>query len=140
MSLVSEAERLLRRDADWVAATEGRDVERILEFWTDDAVVYPPGLPVVAGKAALRAYVESSLAVPGFRITWSSVTVRLSPDHRLGYLLSQNAVTVPGTDGKLRVTRGRAVTIWRLEPDGQWRCAVDIWNADPGDADASLAA
>jgi ketosteroid isomerase-like protein len=23
------------------------------------------------------------------------------------------------------------VTIWRREADGEWRCAVDIWNAEP---------
>jgi len=38
-------------------AAAGRDIDGILDFWTDDAVVYPPGMPVVAGKAALRAYV-----------------------------------------------------------------------------------
>lgn len=39
----AEKARLLRRDAEWVlAASEGRDIERILSFWTDDAVVLPP--------------------------------------------------------------------------------------------------
>ena len=63
----AEKARLLRRDAEWaLAALEGRDVERILSFWTDDAVVLPPDLPSIIGKAALRQYVESSLQVPGF--------------------------------------------------------------------------
>ena len=57
----AEKARLLRRDAEWVlAASEGRDIERILSFWTDDAVVLPPDLPAIIGKAALRQYVESS--------------------------------------------------------------------------------
>jgi ketosteroid isomerase-like protein len=134
MPLASEADRLLQRDAAWAAVSaEGRDVERILEFWTDDAVVYPPGLAVVAGRAALRTYVQASLAIPGFRITWRSAEAHLSPDGRLGYLLSDNAVTLPGLDGVLTTTRGRGVTIWRLEPDGEWRCAVDIWNAELGE-------
>jgi ketosteroid isomerase-like protein len=25
----------------------------------------------------------------------------------------------------------RGVTVWRLEPDGHWWCAVDIWNDGP---------
>jgi ketosteroid isomerase-like protein len=36
-----------------------------------------------------------------------------------------------GADGKPSSTAGRAVTIWRKEPDGEWRCAVDIWNSPP---------
>jgi ketosteroid isomerase-like protein len=55
MDMAAERAELLRRDAEWAAAaSEGRDVERILSFWTEDAVVLPPGLPAVAGKAALR--------------------------------------------------------------------------------------
>jgi len=129
----AERQRLLDRDAQWATlAAEGRDIERILDFWTDDAVVYPPGLPVVAGKAALRAYVQASLVIPGFHITWTSSDARISSDGQLAYLVGENAVTVPDPTGETVTMRGRAVTIWRREADGEWRCAVDIWNAHPG--------
>jgi len=39
----------------------GASSERILSYWSDDAVVLPPGLPAVVGKAALRQYVEGSM-------------------------------------------------------------------------------
>jgi ketosteroid isomerase-like protein len=128
----AEKARLLRRDAEWVlAASEGRDIERILSFWTDDAVVLPPGLPAIIGKAALRQYVESSLQVPGFRITWSTDEAVLSPDGKFAYLLGNNAVTMDHPTGAPVTTKGRAVTIWQRGTDGEWRCAVDIWNAEP---------
>jgi ketosteroid isomerase-like protein len=131
MDLASEKTRLLRRDAEWAeAASEGRDVEYILSFWTDDAVVLPPGLPSVVGKAALRQYVEGSMQIPGFRITWESKDVTFSPDGQLAYMFSRNAVTMNALDGTPTTTEGRAVTIWRRESDGEWRCAVDIWNAE----------
>ena len=132
MDLARERKRLLQRDVEWASlSSEGRDVGRILSFWTDDARVYPPGLPMVQGKAALRNYVEGALGIPGFHITWRSSDATLSPDGEWGYLLSTNAVTLPGPGGQLVTTRGRAVTIWRREPDGEWRCAVDIWNEEP---------
>jgi ketosteroid isomerase-like protein len=131
MDLVSEKTRLLQRDAEWAAAAaEGRDVEFILSFWTDDAVVIPPGLPTIIGQAALRQYVEGSMQIPGFRITWTSTDVSFSPDGQLAYMLSRNAVTMNAPDGTPATAEGRAVTIWRRESDGEWRCAVDIWNAE----------
>ncbi len=131
MDLAAEKERLLRRDAEWAqVASEGRDVDRILSYWTEDAVVLPPGLPSVVGKAALRQYVEGSMQIPGFNITWESNDVTLSPDGRLAYMFSRNAVTVNAADGAPVTIAGRAVTIWRRESDGEWRCAVDIWNAE----------
>jgi len=40
MDLALERTRLLQRDAEWAAAaSEGRDLELVLSFWTDDAVV-----------------------------------------------------------------------------------------------------
>lgn len=132
MDLAAQKTRLLQRDAEWaVAASEGRDVAHILSFWTEDAVVVPPGLPAITGKAALRQYVEGSMQIPGFRITWTSTDVTFSPDGKLAYMFSQNAVTMNSPEGKPVTTKGRAVTIWRLEPDNQWRCAVDIWNVGP---------
>jgi ketosteroid isomerase-like protein len=130
MDLASEKTRLLQRDAEWAAAASaGRDIELILSFWTDDAVVFPPGLPSVIGKAALRQYVEGSMQIPGFKITWASDEVTFSPDGQLAYMFSRNTVTMNAPDGTPSRTEGRAVTIWRRGADGEWRCAVDIWNA-----------
>jgi ketosteroid isomerase-like protein len=53
----------------------------------------------------------------------------------MAFLLSSNVVTLPGPDGRPGTTRGRAVTVWRRDADGEWRCSVDIWNdeaAAPG--------
>jgi ketosteroid isomerase-like protein len=132
MTVETQKKELLRRDSEWSAlAAEGSDVDAILSYWTDDAVVLPPDLPEVRGKDALREYVLGSLQIPGFRITWSSDEAVISSDGSLAYLFSENAVTLNGPDGTPMTTKGRAVTIWRKEPDGEWRCAVDIWNAGP---------
>src|SRR5688572_12625017 len=131
MNIAAEKERPVQRDLEWAqAAAEGRDIDRILSYWTDDAVVLPPGLPSVEGKAALRQYVEGMIQIPGFKITWESKDVTLSPDGQLAYMFSRNEVTMNAPDGAPVTTAGRAVTIWRRESDGEWRCIVDIWNAE----------
>src|SRR5437763_244307 len=128
-NLSAEAERLLKRAAEWAAlASAGRDIDRILSYWTDDAVVLAAAFAPVIGKAALRGYVENSFRIPGFKISWKSSEVRFSPDLNLAYIFGENTVSMNGPNGTPITTKGRAITIWRREPDGQWRCAVDIWN------------
>jgi hypothetical protein len=57
MDLERERTQVLRRDAEWAKlGSSGHDIDRILSCWTDDARVYPPDLPVVSGRAALRGY------------------------------------------------------------------------------------
>src|ERR687897_1062578 len=132
MDLERERKRLLKQDAEWAAlSSQGQDVDRILSFWTDDARVFAPGLPPFSGKAELRRYVEGALAIPGFHITWITSEATLSPDGQLGYLLSTNAVTLAGPEGRPVTTHGRAVTVWRRDQDGNWRCAGDILNDEP---------
>lgn len=134
MDLAAEKKKLLERDAEWAAsASEGSDVERILSFWTDDALVVQPGLPPVKGKNALREYVQTSLKIPGFKINWSSNDATFSTDGNLAYMFSSQTVTMHDPDGKSQTTEGRAITIWRKESDGEWRCVVDIWNDGPAE-------
>ena len=134
----AEEASLLKRDAEWAdAAASGQDVEKIISYWTDDAVVIPPGQHVVEGKAAIRTFVIESLKIPGFKIHWTSEKVSFSSDGRVAYMRATNETTVPGPDGKLMTLHGRGITVWRREPDGQWRCAVDIWNDPPASLPAS---
>jgi ketosteroid isomerase-like protein len=127
-----EKEALLQRDREWSsAASEGRNLEQIVAYWSDDATVYPAGAPIVRGKTSIREYVRQSLAVPGFQIRWRPEQASVSNDATLGYTTGENTVTVPGPDGKLIHISGRYTTVWRRESGGDWRCVVDIWNSGP---------
>src|SRR5439155_20763993 len=69
----AEQTKLLRRDSEWAGhASAGQDVEKIVSYWSDDAVLIFPGLPVLEGKAATRAYVTECLKTPGFKVHWLS--------------------------------------------------------------------
>jgi len=127
--LKAEEASLMKRDAEWSAvAYEAKDLEKILSFWADDAVVIPSGGPVADGKAAIRAFVQGALAIPGFKIRWTTTKATLSPDGKFAYLQSTTQTTVNGPDGKPQTMDSRATTVWRKDPDGLWRCVLDTWN------------
>ncbi len=129
---VAEGAKLLHRDAEWAnLASAGKDIEKIVSYWSDDAVLIFPGQPVLEGKAAIRAYVATSLNTPGFKIHWVSEKPVFSPDGRLAYMRGTDELTVPGPSGTTMTLHLRGISIWRLDPDGQWRCVVDISNEEP---------
>ena len=124
--------KLLRRDAEWAdLAKAGKDVDKIVSYWSEDAVLIFPGQPVIEGKAAIRAYVASCVSNPVFKIHWKSSKVTFSPDGRMAYMPAASEMTVPGPNGAPLHLKLRAITIWRVDPDGEWRCVVDIANEDP---------
>ena len=48
------------------ARRASRALDSIMSGWADDAVMMPPGLPPLEGKAAIRGYVEAGMQLPGF--------------------------------------------------------------------------
>jgi ketosteroid isomerase-like protein len=85
-------------------------------------------MPIVEGKAAMREFVAGSLNIPGFSVTWQAHEAGVSQDGRIGSTTGENQFTAPDPGGELLATSGRYVTVWRKEPDGSWKCVVDIWN------------
>jgi ketosteroid isomerase-like protein len=127
-----ESARLSQRDADWAKVSlEGKDIEKIVSYWSDDARVLLPGQPPYQGKTALREFVTASLKIPGFKIHWVSEKPVFSPDGKMAYLLSDVETTAPGDNGTLSTTHGRGVTVWRRDGAGEWLCVVDISNDPP---------
>ena len=58
--VASETAALLQRDAEFAAeASERRDVEKVVSYWSAEAVVMPPGQPPVVGSPR-----SSGLALP----------------------------------------------------------------------------
>lgn len=128
----SDHATLLRTDQEWAAvASQGKDIDKIVSYWADDATVFPADAPVVKGKAAIRQFVEDSFKIPGFSITWRPVEIVVSPSGDFGYTTGENQITVPSSDGSLMTIRGRGVAVWRKESDGTWKCVIDIWNSGP---------
>lgn len=123
---------LIRTDQAWsAAASEGKDVEKVVAFWSDDASIVPAGAPIVAGKDAIRAFVAQSFATPGFRISWKTLDAAVSDDGTMGYTTAESTLTMPGPDGNLVTETGRGVAVWRRDPDGAWKCVYDTWNHGP---------
>ena len=123
---------ILRLDAEWSRlASEGKDIDRVVSYWSDDAVVLPPSSPAVSGKQAIREFVSKSFQTPGFSISWKATDVTVAAAGDMAFAIETNRISLTGADGKPVVIPGKGVTVWRKLPDGSWKCALDIWNETP---------
>lgn len=128
MNLEFEKTALIETSREWARIVATGDLERALSFWSDDALVMPPGQPPIVGKAAIREYVRQMMAIPGFSITWEPEQANVAGTGDVGFLVERNRVTVNDSSGTLREQFGKAVTVWRKDATGAWKCVVDIWN------------
>jgi ketosteroid isomerase-like protein len=126
-----QAEALMQTSRDWAKAATTSDVERILSYWADDAIVLEPDQTAHIGKAAIRQMIQTSMKIPKFSITWSPESAVISKGGDMGYLIEHNRVSFADSTGKVHTQFGKAVTIWRKDPSGAWKCVVDTWNGSP---------
>lgn len=120
--------QILQLDAEWSRAAQARDIDRVISFWADDAIVLPPGNAPVVGKSAIREFVVKSFQTPGFTISWKTTEMAVSRSGDMAYGTGTNRVTFTGSDGRQVTVDGKAVTVWRRGKEGAWKCVVDIWN------------
>jgi uncharacterized protein (TIGR02246 family) len=130
-NLDAERSAVLTAEREWAAAAKDRDLERSLSYLADDAMMLPPGAPPVVGKAAIRDYMTSAFATPGFSVTWEAAEAIVADSGDLAYTHGRSVYTAPGPDGAIQTTHGKGVSVWRKDAEGNWRCVVDIWNEAP---------
>ncbi len=127
----TEQDNLIQASKEWASLIRTGDVDLIVSYWADDAMLMPPNHKTVIGREAIADYVRQSMAVPGFSITWEPEAATISSDGNFGYLLERNVVSFKDSNGDLRTQSGKTVTIWKKDMKGRWACVVDIWNDNP---------
>lgn len=134
-------ERILRDlDAQWSKAAAAKDLERTVAYYSEDAIVLPPNATRAATKETIRNVWKDVLAAPGLVITWKPTKVKLSTSGEIAWVSGAYELTTNDPSGKAANDRGKYLEVWEKQPDGDWKCAADMWNSDlaasmPGSAD-----
>lgn len=120
------------READSLvqAAIVTRDAQRVASFYAEDAVLMPVAEELIQGRAAIRAEWMHVFGIPGFANVARLVAAETSADAELGYTRGTYESPMLGPDGKQLLERGKWVSVWKRQADGQWRIVVDIFNTD----------
>lgn len=127
----AEGAALMQLSRDWAEIAATGDLEALTAFWADDAILMPPGVPPIEGKAAIREYVEEAMQMPGFSITWRPLSVHVAASGDLAYMIETNVSTVNDSTGTPVTMHGKGVTVWRKDAEGNWKNVVDQWSPIP---------
>lgn len=108
-------------NAAFAAAIAARDLDRIADFYAEDAVLLLEGMPEQRGRASIRAFFGVAFDVGLKTMEFSTLDVR-----SFGGGAVEQGTYVMTADGALRSQVGRYVVLHRREEDGAWRALYDI--------------
>lgn len=117
-------------DISWSNTYEAGDVDAVVSYYTDDAVVMVPNRPKVVGKQAARELIRSQFQTPGYSGKWQPEQVEVAQSGDLGYSRGHYSATWTSSDGTPITDTGKYIVIWKKQPDDDWKVAVDILNSD----------
>lgn len=112
-------------DAYQAAVTAG-DFDAWAAFYTEDAVIMPPGQPAIRGRDAIKAWGEAFPTI----VEWTPDRVEVDGRGDLAYVRATFSMTVEVGEAEPVSEKGKYLEIWRKQPDGSWLIAVDIFNSD----------
>jgi ketosteroid isomerase-like protein len=100
-------------------------VDALVAFYTDDAILFPPRGEAIRGRAEILRY---WLRSPDRKILDHTVTVDsvvassdVIADYGTIALKSQVSENTPAT------STAHYLSVWKREPDGVWRKRIDSW-------------
>ena len=117
VNIAAETEAVRERSVAIAAAEAAKEIETVLTFWADDAIMQFYGAPQINGKDAVSESVKGYFAyVKEFKGTSSHIEVSAAGD--LAYEFGVNRVILPGPTGDL-LAMGKYLFIWK-KIDGAW--------------------
>jgi ketosteroid isomerase-like protein/quercetin dioxygenase-like cupin family protein len=100
-------------------------MDKFVSYYAPDASIYPPGMPVASGPGPIRDVLTKMNSAPGFALEFAASKADVSASGDLGYTAGTYQATMNGA-----MENGKYITVWKKEPDGQWKVKEDIFNAD----------
>jgi ketosteroid isomerase-like protein len=119
---------LRQLEADFMKAAAERGAEGYMSYYAEDAVEVPNGAEAIHGKANIGKTM-GFLDDKNNQLTWTPVDAGISISGDLGWTSGTYEFRSKDKDGKVTIEHGKYTSIWKKQPDGNWKIVLDMGNA-----------
>jgi ketosteroid isomerase-like protein len=115
--------------ADAVAKGGGKAFS---SWFADDAVSLANGRAPVLGRTAIAA--QAQWDPRDYQLTWIAQGAQMGPSNDMGFTWGHYDGVSKDRNGEPVKTSGRYFTVWKKQPNGEWKVAMDASAEEPPDA------
>jgi ketosteroid isomerase-like protein len=123
---------LFELEAKFAKATADGGGKAFAAWFAEDGVSLANGQAPVHGRDAIAR--QATWSPKDYRLEWTPTDGVMSPMGDMGYTWGHYEGHSRDSDGNTKVTMGRYLTVWRKEPDGNWKVVLDTSNDEPAGA------
>ena len=103
------------------------DRDKLLTFFTEDALLMPPNMPKIQGHAALMEILESYEEVTEHILNFEEIEGYGDIAYARGSWAEE--FKLKGIEEPIK-DKGKLLAILRKQDDGSWRIAIWLWNSE----------
>lgn len=128
VDMEKEKERILQTDRDFAAlSVQSGAAEAFKQYSRGDVILLPPNAEPVRGRDNVsQGFVEFD---KNFILDWEPQAAEVAVSGDLGY--SWGISTGVSRATGQQAFRGKYLTVWKKDPDGNWKMIADMGNASP---------
>jgi ketosteroid isomerase-like protein len=108
------------------AAVLARDFDELASLYTDDAILLPPNMPEIRGRAEIRAHFEEFPPLGALTVRFEEV----SGSGGVAYVRGSYTMTIAVEGGESIEERGKFLEVRLRQSDGSWPIARDMYSSD----------
>ena len=119
-----DGQAIRRLNDDHIAAFNGKDIDKVIGLYSDDAVFMPPNAPLLRGQDPTRDYYR--------RIVERGATLKMEPEEVNGHgplAYESGTYEIVYTDGEGSRDRGKYLRVLR-KLNNNWRIVKMMWSSD----------
>lgn len=118
-----ETDAVRARSKEVSTAESAKDIQRVMTFWADDAVVQPAGMPQMRGHEMIEALYHQLFGDSTFKELSSTIsTITVSESGDLAYEYGTNRVVYASSKGDL-LDMGKYLLVWK-KVNNDWYIAA----------------
>lgn len=102
------------------------------DWFAEDGIAMSNGQAPIVGKVAIVRSANWNPKV--YQLTWTPTDGQMGPSGDMGYTWGHFEGHSKDANGNAVTTSGRYMTIWRKNPDGQWKVVLDAGANEPAGA------
>ncbi len=102
------------------------------DWFAEDGVTLGNGAAPKIGKVAIAK--SATWSPKDYQLTWTPTDAMMGPSGDMGYTWGHYEGRSKDSHGNPVLTSGRYITMWRKEPDGNWKVVLDAGANEPAGA------
>jgi len=113
-----------------VDAMKSGNSDKVLAYYTEDAMEMAPNMAMIKGKAAIKDF-QAQMAKSGMKIIDAKFTsVDIDAGGKVAYEVGTYEMTITMVNAPSMNDKGKYIAIWKLQEGGSWKVSAETWNSD----------